>query len=317
MKLENRKNRKHEKKNMMRAESGATSEMICGPHNTGSFMEVLLLGAAQDGGFPQFGCWCDNCHSAYRGELSADTAVSLAIIDRESKNWWLVEAAPQLGQQWASFAGHLEGLSLAGVFLTHAHAGHYPGLIYLGKEALNAQAVPLFASAAMHDFLQLNEPWAVLYRNGNVTRRDLLLGAPLRVSDRLTVIATPVTHRPDFTDTVSFTFEGPTRSLFFCPDIDDWSGLSEPLLDIVRRVDVALLDATFYDDNELPGRDMSKIPHPRVIDTEAIIGREKIKAEVFLIHINHSNKLWSNTAEVLRLASVGLLIGRKGHTWTL
>ena len=280
-------------------------------------MEVLLLGAAQDGGLPQFGCWCGNCCQAYLGELASETAVSLAIIDRESMKWWLVEAAPQLGQQWASFAGYLEGLSLAGVFLTHAHTGHYPGLIYLGKEALNAQAVPLFASVSMHDFLQKNEPWAVLYRNGNVSRRDLSLGTPLRVSDRLIVTATPVTHRPDFTDTVSFTFHGPARSLFFCPDIDEWSGLTEPLIDIVRRVDIALVDATFYDNNELPGRDMSKIPHPRVIDTEALVRGKSIRAEVVLIHMNHSNKLWSDEAEVDRLSSAGLKTGRKGMTWTI
>lgn len=41
------------------------------------------------------------------------------------------------------------------------------------------------------------------------------------------------------------------------------------VLQVVRSVDVALLDACFNDASELPGRDMRLVPHPLVTDTLA------------------------------------------------
>ena len=118
-------------------------------------VDVLLLGAAQDGGFPQFGCFCHNCRQAYGDLIPSETAISLALIDRKAGKWFLVEAAPQLHEQWRRYAPQLEGLKLSGVLLTHAHTGHNPGLLFLGKESLNTSHVPVFASPAMHDFLQV------------------------------------------------------------------------------------------------------------------------------------------------------------------
>ena len=58
-------------------------------------------------------------------------------------------------------------------------------------------------------------------------------------------------------------------------------------------VDYALLDATFFGAGELPGRDMSKIPHPLVTATMvalADLGPEQRK-KVWFIHMNHTNPL--------------------------
>ena len=46
------------------------------------------------------------------------------------------------------------------------------------------------------------------------------------------------------------------------PDIDKWALWETDIRDIVRDVDYALVDATFFKDGELGGRDMSKIRHP-------------------------------------------------------
>lgn len=281
-------------------------------------IEVLLLGAAQDGGFPQFGCFCRNCSAVLDGAVAGDTAVSLAVIDRGAGKWFLIEAAPQLHEQWKTFGRIFKGLELAGVFLTHAHTGHYPGLLFFGKESMNTSHLPVYASAEMHDFLQTNEPWGVLYRNGNIDRVDIADGCDQELTSCLTISPQFVQHRRDFTDTCAFHIRGLQRSLFFCPDIDSWEGMQPDLVAVVTSVDVALLDATFYHDEELPGRDMSCIPHPRVVHTVALLKDVTTETEVVLIHLNHSNCLWVDSElEESLLREDGVRVGRKGMTWSL
>ena len=41
-----------------------------------------------------------------------------------------------------------------GIFLTHAHIGHYSGLIHLGKEALGAKGISVYAMPKMSFFLK-------------------------------------------------------------------------------------------------------------------------------------------------------------------
>lgn len=284
--------------------------------NTSDGIEVLLLGAAQDGGFPQFGCKCENCRKVYRGEIAPDSAVSLAVIDYTTKQWWLFDPTPQLSQQWNQFASTLCELQFAGAFITHAHAGHYPGILYFGKEALNCSQLPLYCSVSMHRFLSANEPWKVLYTNQNITPVEIQPGVAVRLSAGLQVTPIRIEHRADFTDTLCFAIKGliSGREMLFCPDIDSWNqcahvtspvtATSTPTsiptvsLDtspkplryaasdasgcdvmsnwlqqvlLLHRFDVLLLDATFYDSNELTNRDMGHIPHPRVVDTVSVV----------------------------------------------
>ena len=59
----------------------------------------------------------------------------------------------------------------------------------------------------------------------------------------------------------------------------------------LEGVDVALLDATFYSGDELPGRDLSKIGHPLVVDSMDRL-QSRVDAgslQVFFVHLNHSN----------------------------
>ena len=274
-------------------------------------IEVILLGSAQDGGFPQFGCICQNCRLCYEKKVQSETAVSLAILQHSSKQWWLVDATPQLNQQWAEFSLLLMQYKLAGVILTHAHAGHYPGLLYLGKECMNVSKLPLYASSDMHRFLKANEPWGVMYRNENLIQVD--------IADK---IPHAVKHRADFTDTLAFTFRGKEKQLFYCPDIDAWDGMSESLESLASRMNILLLDATFYDNNELPGRDMSSIPHPRVAQTVELLVPSGVlqrcqDCDVYLVHINHSNRLWSDALLVTSLAADRILVGKRGLNWFL
>ena len=55
-----------------------------------------------------------------------------------------------------------------GIFLTHAHIGHYTGLMYLGKEAINANCIPVYTMPRMNDFLKRNGPWNQLVLLDNI-----------------------------------------------------------------------------------------------------------------------------------------------------
>jgi pyrroloquinoline quinone biosynthesis protein B len=80
-------------------------------------IEVILLGAAQDCGFPQVGCSCSNCEEVYSGRVQPDSAVSLAVIDHSEGKWWLFEASPQLNEQWRQYASSLKRYKFSGILL--------------------------------------------------------------------------------------------------------------------------------------------------------------------------------------------------------
>jgi len=160
----------------------------------------------------------------------------------------------------------------------------------------------------MKNYLETSGPWSQLVELGNielkslvVDGRDLGLGPlesyEVQIHDNLEIVAGKVTHRDEFSETVGYRIFGSIHTALFIPDIDSWDGLESSKLDIAKFVSMntyAFLDATFYDDNELPGRDMSKIPHPRVTETMDLIeatGDESLKEKVRFIHINHTNPL--------------------------
>ena len=137
----------------------------------------------------------------------------------------------------------------------------------------------------------------------------------MTLTSGLNIRSMAVEHRRDFTDTCAFFISGSEKTMFFCPDIDQWAGMNPTLCTILSSVDFALIDATFYDDYELPGRDMRTIPHPRVVDTVALIKESPPTADVVLIHLNHSNRLWLDRTLQESLSASRMYVGRQGMKW--
>ncbi len=168
--------------------------------------------------------------------------------------------------------------------------GHYAGLVHFGKEAAAVDAMPCFASASMLSFLEDNEPWAVMFRDGRLVPAPLEPTVPVHVGERLQLIGHVVPHRPDFTDALALEFRSPTGSLLYLPDIDNWDDWPA-LDDVVGGVDVALVDATFHSTDEHPGRDLSAIPHPLVGTTLRRFRAHLEDTRVILTHLNWTNPL--------------------------
>jgi len=288
-------------------------------------LEFIVLGVGQDAGAPQIGNPDD---PAWQDSTLRLFATSAALVDHRSGDRYLFETTPFITDQLALLdtlaPTRTSGLGLAGVFLTHAHMGHSGGLMFLGFEAADADAIPVFTMPRMGDYLRSNGPWDQLVRLGNISLRDINAQVPVRLSEGVQVTAIPVPHRDEYSETVGFVVTTEGRSVLFLPDLDSYekweTDFGVRVEDMIARVDHAFLDATFHDDRELPGRDMSLIPHPRVsasmdrFDALPVSERSKI---VF-IHFNHTNPVrFEDSPEAMQVLQRGYRLARRGERFCL
>ena len=255
---------------------------------------IYILGVAQDAGFPQAGCYKPHCMPGWNDPERKITATSLGLIDPSSKKKYIFEATPDLPEQLFLLEQEApsDEFSLNGIFITHAHIGHYTGLMYLGREAMGAHGLPIYVMPKMEQYLRENGPWSQLIALNNISLMPLRNDRS-EVLNNLKVTPFLVPHRDEFSETVGYSIQGPKKTALFIPDINKWSQWKENILERIQLVDYALIDATFYDNNELPGRDMSTIPHPFVVETMAtlsLLPREQ-REKVWFIHMNHTNPL--------------------------
>ena len=261
---------------------------------------VIVLGTVQDGGMPQIGCDCSNCSRARKDPRFVRHVASLAIHVPKTGHVYLVDATPDLAAQIELIhafrphpAGRVDRAPVDGVLLTHAHIGHYLGLAQFGFESLNTKDIPVWSSPRMAEYLRTNGPWSQLVRLGNIVLREFQPGEPFELEEGITIKPFPVPHRDEYSDTMAFVIRGSRKTLLYVPDTDSWTAWPKPLTDVLaaEKVDIALLDGTFYSPDELPDRDVTKIKHPLVTQTmdllEPLVKAGKLR--VYFTHMNHSN----------------------------
>ena len=278
-------------------------------------VKLVVLGTAQDAGSPQIACIKDCCKSLWENGKS-EGVVSLGLVDAKNQQHYLFEATPNITQQLQdlnSFAGNTS--SFGGIFLTHAHMGHYSGLMFLGKEALGGQSIPVYALPKMRDYLSNNGPWEQLISEKNIALQPLAELKEKKLSPEIAVTPIQVPHRDEYSETVGYLIKGPSKTALFIPDIDKWEKWDTPIESLIKKVDYAILDATFFDGNELPNRNMAKIPHPFVSESlarfDSLGATEKDK--VYFIHFNHTNPLLkANSQASKEVRAKGYHIARSG-----
>ena len=281
----------------------------------GQEVKLVVLGTAQDAGAPQIACKKECCKSLWESGQS-EAVVALGLIDSTNQKHYLFEATPNITQQLQdlnSIAGNTS--SFGGVFLTHAHMGHYSGLLFLGKEALGGQSVPVFALPRMRQFLSNNGPWEQLISEKNIALRPLVASKNEKISEKIEITPIQVPHRDEYSETVGYWIKGPHKTALFIPDIDKWERWDTAIESLIQKVDYALLDATFFDGNELPNRDMSKIPHPFLIESLARFDSLEAneKAKIYFIHFNHTNPLLKENSQASKeVRAKGYHIARSG-----
>ena len=278
---------------------------------------VVVLGVGQDAGVPQMGCESAFCRKAWKDARMRRMVSSIALVDADSKSRWIFDATPDLPKQFEMLkiiSGDRSN-DITGIFLTHAHIGHYTGLMYLGRESMNTTGVKVFAMPRMKQVLEQNAPWSQLVGIKNILLEPLANKTKVKLNDRLTVEPFLVPHRDEFSETVGFRITSNARTLVFIPDIDKWQKWATQLVDLVRSTDYLLIDGTFYADGEI-GRPMSEVPHPFVSETMNLLSGlpAKDRAKVFFIHFNHTNPLVQGDKKKIReVQSKGFGIAAQGQ----
>ncbi len=257
--------------------------------------KLVVLGIAQDGGMPHLGCTKPPCADVRAGKRRAEKVSCLGLVDRASGAAYLFDATPDLPAQVHALTG---GKPPAGIFLTHAHIGHYTGLQYLGKETMAAKEVPVYATTRMGEFLAKNGPWSLLVADKHIDVRTIAPDAAVELPGGLRVTPFVVPHRDEFTDTVGYLIEGPRAKAVFVPDIDKWEKWDRSIRALCDRVDYAFLDGTFATIDELPHRDITKVRHPLMTETRALL--KGARAKLWFIHLNHTNPALLEGADAAR-----------------
>jgi len=263
---------------------------------------VVVLGTLQDGGSPHMGCEKECC----KNPDASRKVVSLGLIDPVSNKKFLLEASPDFVAQTRMLKAFLPSSANTlpdGIFLTHAHIGHYAGLMFLGREAMNSKAVPVYAMPKMKSFLENNGPWSQLVTLNNIQIKPLTAGNWENISPTLRVKPFLVPHRDEFSETVGFIIEGPHKKLLFIPDIDKWEKWRTAIVSLVKEVDHALIDGTFFSAAEVGNRNIAEIPHPLVQESMKLFDSlsAKEKEKIIFIHFNHTNPLLNEQSEEARL----------------
>lgn len=249
---------------------------------------LKILGVVQDGGMPHLGNNKTCCENIKQDKY----VTSLMLMNNENNESFLFDASPDINKQ-LNFMGDRIKKDLKGIFLTHAHIGHYTGLMYFGREALNSKLVNVYAMPRMKKFLEENGPWSQLVSLQNISIIELSNESKISIDSNVIVQPVEVPHRAEFSETVGYKIYGPNKTALFIPDIDKWYLWEKSIVDEIKQVDYAIIDATFYDSKEVNYRDISEIPHPFVTESMDLFDSIDIKEKnkIYFIHLNHTNPL--------------------------
>ncbi|MFC4802280.1 MBL fold metallo-hydrolase [Neobacillus sp. GCM10023253] len=286
--------------------------------------EVILsvIGTAQDAGLPHPNCFCKNCSEAIRNPQFRRLAASLAIVEANEQTWHLIDASPDLKEQMArlQMKYDLQTKLMDHIFLTHAHLGHYPGLLFLGREAIGAKGIPVMAGSKMKYLLEEQAPWSQLTKLGNISVQELQDSQDIQVSPCVTVTPVEVPHRNEFSETFAFWIKGPNKKVLYVPDIDRWHEWDHDIRSVCEEADICLLDGTFHSEKDLEniGRDYREIPHPLMTETMDLLQDLTKTTEIYFTHLNHSNPAIDSEQEIRsQIEANGFHIAEEGMEFRL
>lgn len=275
---------------------------------------IIILGTTQDGGYPQIGCDKECCKKYWNKKIAKQKVSCFALFDPSTNQKWIFDATPDLTEQIHE-ADKVQIGNLSGIFLTHAHIGHYTGLMYLGREALNAKEIPVFAMPRMYDYLKTNGPWSQLVSLKNIQLQRLKADSAIKLTNKISVTPILVPHRDEFSETVGYSIKTGNKTVLFIPDIDKWQKWDRDIKQLVMQYDHLFLDGTFYKDGELPGRNMSEVPHPFIQESVDLFSGLSLaeKQKIWFIHFNHTNPLIDKSSKQYKeVKSKGFNVAAEG-----
>ena len=277
---------------------------------------IQVLGVVQDAGYPHIGCEKDCCKVVSPGDYFVSC---LGLVDKTNNKRYLFDATPDIHNQINLLEKFPESNLIDGIFLTHAHIGHYTGLMYLGREGLGGKNIMVYALKRMARFLTKNGPWDQLVKLNNISIQTISNKEFVKLSDNIFVIPIKVPHRDEYSETVGYKIIGKSKKILFIPDIDKWDEWKKSIIEEVKLVDYAFIDGTFYNGTEL-NRDMREIPHPSIEETLQLFSNQPVaeRNKIYFIHINHTNPILTNKNGIRDLVEgLGFNIAQRGLKFKL
>ncbi|ASN06170.1 MBL fold metallo-hydrolase [Virgibacillus necropolis] len=284
-------------------------------------MFVKVLGTAQDAGVPHPNCFCENCELARQNKSYQRFASSLSIHFPKEGKWYLIDPSPDFKEQLTMVQNQKKWRKVMdGIFLTHAHIGHYTGLAFLGKEAISTNRMPVMAGGKMSRFLSSHYPWKQLIDFNNIQLETLEDRKPYTLPEETSIIPLAVPHRNEFSETFGFIIRGNQKCLLYIPDIDRWDEWHVDLDELMKNMDYCLIDGTFYSAKELEqlGRSYNDIPHPLITDSMEKFRAYKSTCNIYFTHFNHTNPVIRKNGRYKELIEEnGFFILEEGHEFSL
>ncbi len=292
--------------------------LVFSQNNSSPF--IYVLGNVQDAGLPHIGCDEKICINAYN-ENNKYYTTSIALVDMQNHEYSLFDVTPDISNQLRLLDNDIfnEFILPKNIFITHAHIGHYTGLMYFGREALGSKGVRVNVLPRMYDFINLNGPWSQLVSLKNIALNKINFRDNIEIRPNLSVVPIEVPHRDEFSETAAFLILGPNKSALFLPDIDKWDKWSMNIVEMLSNVDYAFIDATFYSNTEI-NRNIEEIPHPLVIQTMDLLSDlpYEQRNKVYFIHMNHTNLMIDINSDISKnILKKGFNIARLGQKFHL
>jgi pyrroloquinoline quinone biosynthesis protein B len=280
-------------------------------------MRIKVLGSAAGGGFPQWNCGCSNCDRARRGlsgfrpRTQAQVAISPCL-----GSWFLLNASPDLRQQLLrdpdfAPAQQTRGTPISAIILMSADVDGVMGLLHMRE----FQPLKIYATASVLRVLkEENSLFRTLERSlPPVQWETLPCDRPISIyqgageaNSVLTCKAVPLGgDYPDYVGAglrkdlakqeavigLEFVQEG--KKFFYAPSL---SGHSDDWKCHAKESDLAFLDGTFWDDNELidvrgSGKRAREIGHVPLSGPDGLLAQfpSAGKDRRILIHLNNTN----------------------------
>ena len=309
-------------------------------------MQIIVLGSAAGGGFPQWNCNCPNCRAVRRGEgeLTPRTQSSIAI-STDGERWLLCNASPDIRAQLAATPElqprhGVRDSGIAEVLLVDAQIDHVSGLLSLREGC----PLDVWCTPSVHRDLSTGFPLFPMlghWQGGlhwrpialDETRPETTFRVPSCPGLAFTAVAlhsnappySPRRGDPVLGDNLGLFVEDGVSgtALFYAP------GLGEPtprVRDYLARADCVLLDGTLWHDDELPrlgvgqatGREMGHLAlageHGLIRELDALPATTRR----ILIHINNTNPILdAASAERAVLDGHGIEVAFDGLRLTL
>ena len=280
---------------------------------------AVVLGVAQDGGVPHSGCTKTCCGESWDDPEKQVLVSCLGIVDPQTNEVWMIDATPDFPKQYHVLTQN-GNYNLKGILLTHAHIGHYTGLMHLGREVMGAKSLSVYVMPRMKTFLESNGPWDQLVTLGQIELKPIKNKSTQPLNERISVNPFLVPHRDEYSETVGYRVVGPSHSLVYIPDIDKWENWDRDIGEVILENDYMLIDGTFFGAGEILNRSMEEIPHPFIIESMERFNNlsEEEKSKIRFIHLNHTNPALNNeSAERKSMTLKGLKVARRNEKFKL